>query len=121
MKRVLAFLITIMAIGMLTFALPVMAQDACEGQIGAGYGLCTAAGHLGCGTESEKNTDACEKIEDNFLKTTGEIPPWLEASCWTTSNDYTFQCASSLPCPEDCSLRISNPVGQTETCSCYNK
>lgn len=77
MKRLLTILMTITAIGMLTVALPVMAQDACEGQIGAAYGLCTAASHLGCGTESEKNTDACVQIENSFLKNTGEIPPWL--------------------------------------------
>jgi len=88
MERLLTILMTISVIGMLTFAFPVMAQDACEGQIGAGYGLCTAAGHLGCGTESEKNTDACVQIEDSFLKNTGEMPPWLApptCPCFTSA------------------------------------
>jgi hypothetical protein len=79
MKFILTTLTTIMTFGLLTFALPVLAQDACEGQMGAAYGMCISAGHLGCGTVSEENTNVCVKIEDNFLRVTGEMPPWLES------------------------------------------
>lgn len=69
---------------------PVLADaetyPACNGATGAAYGLCIAASHLKCGTEEEETTRACERIEENYLKLTGEIPPWLKnCPCWTTA------------------------------------
>lgn len=114
MKYLLTALMSIMAIGMLTVSSPVMAQDACEGQIGAGYGLCVSAHHLGCGTDLEKNTNACTKIEDNFVTITGELPPWLKAPllCWFPSDQQRHLCAdySVDDCPTGCKVYGFNPT-----------
>ena len=84
-----------MAFGMLVVSIPVMAQDACEGQIGAAYGLCLSASHLDCGTESENNTKACIRIEDSFLKVAGEMPPWLERGPCNVSEGHCRVFATS--------------------------
>lgn len=84
MKYLLSTLITIIALVFLTSTPPVLAQTSdedCAGTMGAGYGLCIAASMLGCGTDSEKDTNACTKIEDNFVTITGELPPWLAVAC----------------------------------------
>lgn len=83
-KLLFSTVTTVIACAMLSIASPVLAQTSdedCAGTMGAGFGLCTAASHLGCGTESEKNGNACTKIEDNFVKITGEMPPWMVPAC----------------------------------------
>ncbi len=61
------------------------ADEACTGLTGPAKGLCTAAFNLGCGTEAEINSNACASIEENYLKLTGEMPPWLAfCPCFTT-------------------------------------
>lgn len=129
MKYLISTLITSLAFGILMTAPPVLAQtpdDGCAGTVGAGYGLCTAASHLGCGTDLENNTNACTKIEDKFVTITGELPPWLappQLLCWMPDDQHVYQCAgnSSANCPEGCKIWGYNPTTQTETCSCYNK
>ena len=91
-KLLFSTVTTVIACAMLSIASPVLAQTSdedCAGTMGAGFGLCTAASHLGCGTESEKNGNACTKIEDNFVKITGEMPPWLASPtcpCFTAED-----------------------------------
>lgn len=56
---------------------------ACSNSTGPGFGLCIAASHLGCGTDEEANAEACGSLERNYLKLTGDIPPWLfMCPCW---------------------------------------
>ena len=56
----------------------------CSDLEGAAHGLCTAASRIGCGTDAEKNSNACAKIEENYFQITGELPPWLvSCPCWT--------------------------------------
>lgn len=102
MKYLLSALITTFAFGILMIAPLALAQTSdedCAGTIGAGYGLCTAASHLGCGTDSEKNTNACSRIEENFVTITGELPPWL-VQCDTTCPSLTNM--ESVVVPNSC-------------------
>ena len=78
MKYSLTSLKTIMAFGMLAVSIPVMAQDACEGQVGSAFGLCNAyCEAMDCDSDDPQASDkACARVLDNFLKVTGsEIPP----------------------------------------------
>lgn len=128
MKYLLSTLTIALAFGMLMTAPLVLAQTSdedCAATMGAGYGLCQAASHLGCGTDLEENTNACTKIEDNFVTITGELPPWLKAPllCWFPSDPQRHLCAdySVDDCPTGCKVYGFNPTDQTEWCSCYNK
>ena len=78
MKHLQTVLTTILALAMLAISIPVMAQDACEGQVGSAFGLCNAyCEAMDCdGDDPQASDQACTRVLDNFLKITGsEIPP----------------------------------------------
>lgn len=64
------------------YVMPVMAQDACEGQIGAAFGLCNAyCEAMDCDADDPEASDnACNSIYDEFVTRTGSPPP-CEVSC----------------------------------------
>ncbi len=78
--------------------MPVMAQDACEGQVGSAFGLCNAyCEAMDCdGDDPQASDQACASVLDNFLKVTGsEIPlcsglPQEGDSCDGSEPAYTF-------------------------------
>ena len=64
------------------FVIPVMAQDACEGQVGAAFGLCNAyCEAMDCDSADQQASDkACNKVYDKFFTHAGTPPP-CEVSC----------------------------------------
>ena len=65
-----------------------VAQDsACDGQIGAAYGLCNAyCEAMDCDSdEVQASATACEKVSVDYSKITGELMPCevVECPCWT--------------------------------------
>ena len=67
----------------------------CADLEGAAFGLCNSAVQKGCGTDAEQNSQACDSIEKNYFKTTGEILPWFVACpCWNQAQlDKVFTIA----------------------------
>ena len=56
----------------------------CADLEGTAFGLCNSAVQKDCGTDEEQNSQACDSIEKNYVKTTGEMPPWIQpCPCWT--------------------------------------
>jgi len=56
------------------------ADPICKGLTGAAFGQCQAASAVGCdGTETQPK--GCSRIEENFKKIVGQVPPWKLGSC----------------------------------------
>ena len=100
MKYLPTTLTTIMAFGMLAVSIPVMAQNACEDQVGSAFGLCNAyCEAMDCDSDDPQASDkACVRVLDNFLKVTGsEIPPCSSGppqageSCESGDADILFE------------------------------
>ena len=73
--------------------------ERCGELAGAAYGFCVSASHLGCGTRSEQNSNACSRIEDNFFQITGNMPPWLvQCPCFSHSELGDYYEGSRLSC-----------------------
>jgi len=70
---------TLAAIGMLTFAQPVVAQDenVCDEESGAAFGLCTSyCEAMDCdGGAPEASANACASVATRFLQATGRDLP----------------------------------------------
>jgi hypothetical protein len=81
------------------------ADPRCEGLSGAAFGLCTAAVSVGC-DDPEVTNPGCSSVADNFIKITGNPPPWTEPLC---SNNG--ECAAN----ELCQMPIGS-CGTTGTC-----
>ena len=61
------------------------------GLTGAAYGLCNAhINAMKCGTTDQQASDrACQSVQANYEKITGELPPWDPCYNVTCNNGFT--------------------------------
>ena len=97
---------TLAAIGMLTFAQPVVAQDenVCDEESGAAFGLCTSyCEAMDCdGGAPEASANACASVATRFLQATGrDLPCEVSGSgiCKNDSCQYGIDLDSPLEDP----------------------
>jgi hypothetical protein len=58
------------------------ANDRCSAYSDKAFGICISAMNNACGTDNEKNAQACDNMENHFIDAAGEMPPWLVCPCW---------------------------------------
>ena len=127
MKYLPTTLTTMLAFGMLAVSMPVLAQDACEGQTGAAFGLCNAyCEAMDCDSDDPQASDqACVHVLDNFVKLTGtEIPPCSGGlpqqgeSCVDSIPGYQFNQGEGLP--YGCDVYDTAMSCNSSVWACYN-
>lgn len=81
-------------------------DDVCRNLTGAAYGLCNEyINAMKCGTTDQQASDrACQRVQANYEKITGELPPWDPC--------YNVPCADGESC-----VNGECMCGESPTCS----
>lgn len=109
-KRVASLAAGILAVAAVgAFPLPAAAQTAdsqtpaqetaCNGQTGAAYGLCTSfCEAMDCDSAAPAaSATACNKVSDNFLRLTGQVPPCMCPCATGWAQVQQFAADGNLP------------------------
>jgi len=95
-----------------SLGLSVKADEICDGLEGAAFGLCNAyCKACGCDGEPAPSTKKCEKLQANYEKITGELPPYdpcfgiiCEESSMCVDGECTCESNSDCALLEDCNV-----------------